>query len=548
MMKNAILILVLFSLLTACQGIQLSDKLDMIDSLVIKEQYDSASVLINELRETSMTAEDQAHYNLLVTQLGYITNNPLSSDSLLDLAITYYNNVGNHRKLADAYVYKSYRSRLGEDYPQGILFGKEAERLAKNSGDDRLDFKIADNLSFLNGICGNDMLQLQYAKKALALALKVRNNNWILYSYNKISYAFANLGQYDSALVYVEKSVPFIDYVYDSDKTELLTNIGLLYKGKDVNKAKEYFEKALTYGEQPGTYEHLADIYYCEGNREEAYRLWKKALTKDSRYEKDNLIHSILAYDLECGNLEDASKNLDEIIAIKDSMLYMLRNDTIKDLQLRIDHEVAMHEADKKLISAQWLLLGLVLIVSILIFYIIIRRKKEEALQKEHQMQLYAYTTEINQLKAVRDNAISQIKDLETHQEKDVQKINQLEEEAKNAELAIEKLTKDIRKLLDDESPKLKRGRMLYDDIMEGETIFDWSYNEKVLFNNYYAATNYQSYNSLRKVKRTEKLSAHNMFYLILKEIGKSDDEIRSILSISQEGLRSLRYRTKPKE
>lgn len=548
MMKNAILILVLFSLLTACQGIQLSDKLDMIDSLVIKEQYDSASVLINELRETSMTAEDQAHYNLLVTQLGYITNNPLSSDSLLDLAITYYNNVGNHRKLADAYVYKSYRSRLGEDYPQGILFGKEAERLAKNSGDDRLDFKIADNLSFLNGICGNDMLQLQYAKKALALALKVRNNNWILYSYNKISYAFANLGQYDSALVYVEKSVPFIDYVYDSDKTELLTNIGLLYKGKDVNKAKEYFEKALTYGEQPGTYEHLADIYYSEGNREEAYRLWKKALTKDSRYEKDNLIHSILAYDLECGNLEDASKNLDEIIAIKDSMLYMLRNDTIKDLQLRIDHEVAMHEADKKLISAQWLLLGLVLIVSILIFYIIIRRKKEEALQKEHQMQLYAYTTEINQLKAVRDNAISQIKDLETHQEKDVQKINQLEEEAKNAELAIEKLTKDIRKLLDDESPKLKRGRMLYDDIMEGETIFDWSYNEKVLFNNYYAATNYQSYNSLRKVKRTEKLSAHNMFYLILKEIGKSDDEIRSILSISQEGLRSLRYRTKPKE
>lgn len=548
MMKNAILILVLFSLLTACQGIQLSDKLDMIDSLVIKEQYDSASVLINELRETSMTAEDQAHYNLLVTQLGYITNNPLSSDSLLDLAITYYNNVGNHRKLADAYVYKSYRSRLGEDYPQGILFGKEAERLAKNSGDDRLDFKIADNLSFLNGICGNDMLQLQYAKKALALALKVRNNNWILYSYNKISYAFANLGQYDSALVYVEKSVPFIDYVYDSDKTELLTNIGLLYKGKDVNKAKEYFEKALTYGEQPGTYEHLADIYYSEGNREEAYRLWKKALTKDSRYEKDNLIHSILAYDLERGNLEDASKNLDEIIAIKDSMLYMLRNDTIKDLQLRIDHEVAMHEADKKLISAQRLLLGLVLIVSILIFYIIIRRKKEEALQKEHQMQLYAYTTEINQLKAVRDNAISQIKDLETHQEKDVQKINQLEEEAKNAELAIEKLTKDIRKLLDDESPKLKRGRMLYDDIMEGKTIFDWSYNEKVLFNNYYAATNYQSYNSLRKVKRTEKLSAHNMFYLILKEIGKSDDEIRSILSISQEGLRSLRYRTKPKE
>ncbi len=47
MKKNAILILVTFFLLTACQGIQVSERLDMIDSLVVKEQYDSASVLIN---------------------------------------------------------------------------------------------------------------------------------------------------------------------------------------------------------------------------------------------------------------------------------------------------------------------------------------------------------------------------------------------------------------------------------------------------------------------------------------------------------------------
>lgn len=547
-MKNAIHILFLFVLLIGCQGIQVSERLDMIDSLVVKEQYDSANVLINELKETPMTAEDQAHYNLLVTQLGYVTNNPLPSDSLLDLAITYYNNVGNHRKLADAYIYKSYRSRLEEDYSQAILYGKEAERLAENTDDERLEFKIADNLSYLNGLCENDLLQLQYAKKALDFAQAINNNNWIIYSCNKICFAFANLGQYDSALVYVERSAPFLDDAYDCDKAVLLTNIGQLYKEIDANKAKEYFEKALTYGEHPGTYEHLADVYYDEGKENEAYKLWKKALTISGRYEKDNLIHNILTYDLEHGNLDEASKNLDEIIAIKDSMLYLLRNDTIKDLQFRFDHEVAMHEVDKKLMNAQWILMGLVLVVGILTFYIIIRRKKEEALQKEQQMQLYAYTAEINQLKVIRDNATAQIRDMESHQEIDSQRINQLEEEAKNAEIAIEKLNKEISKLLNDESPKLKQGRMLYDDIMEGKTIYNWGYKEKTLFNNYYAATNYQNYNRLRKVERTEKLSAHNMFYLILKEMGKNDDEIRSILGLSPEGLRSLRHRTKPKE
>ena len=67
----------------------------------------------------------------------------------------------------------------------------------------------------------------------------------------------------------------------DSDKAEFLSNIGLFYKENNIEKAKGYFEKALTYEELPVTLEHLADVYYAEGEKEEAYKLWKKALTTD---------------------------------------------------------------------------------------------------------------------------------------------------------------------------------------------------------------------------------------------------------------------------
>lgn len=547
MMKKITILFALILLLIACNGIQISERLNHIDSLVVKEQYDSACVILKELNEANMSAEELAHYYLLKTQLGYLVKKPLPSDSLLDLAITYYNNVRNQQKLANAYYYKSYRSRKEQDFPQAILYGKEAERLAINSNDIYIQFKIAENLSFLNGLCENDLLQLHYAKKALDLAQKAQNKNWMAYSYNKICFAFYNLGQNDSANYYIEKSEPYIEYVYDSDKTGYLTNIGLLYKETDLKKAKEYLEKALAYGELPETYEHLADIYYAEGNKEKAYKLWKEALTKESRYKKDNLIYSILSYDLERGKLDDASNYVDEVLAIKDRIIYQLRTDTIKDLQLRFDHEVAMHEADKKLINTQWMLLGLVVVLGIMALYIFIRRKKEEAMEREHQIQLYAYTTEINQLRANRDSILSQIRNLESHQEKDSQRIREMEEDAKNAELAIEKLNKDIRKLLDDESPKLKRGRMLYDHIMDGGKAHLWSNKEESLFNNYYGAINYQTYNRLRKVERKAKLSAHNLFYLILKEMGKDDEEIKRIMALSPEGLRSLRNRTKPK-
>ena len=546
-MKKITYVFATLLMLIACDETRVSKKLDQVDSLIAKEQIDSACVIHNSLNEADMSPEDQAHYFLLATQLGYITYHPLPSDSLLDLALTYFKKVGNSQKLADVYFYKSLRAeKIDNNYPQAIIYSKEAEREANNTDDVRLQFKIAESLAFLNAICGNNLLELQYAQKALVLAQRVQNKNWIAYSYNRISFAFANLNQHDSASYYIEKTIPYIDYVYDSDKAVFLMNMGLLYKDNDPQRAKDLFEKAITYEELPEAIEHLADVYYSTGNKEKAYELWRKALTKNSRYDKINLIHSIISYDLERGNIDNVSKNVDEIINIKDSILNKLKNDTIKDLQLRFDHEVAMHEADKKLLSTQRLLLGSAIVLVLMAFYLFYRKKKEEARQREHQDQLYAYTTEIEQLTANRDQALAHISELESNKEANLQKINQLEEEARNAETAIKKLNLSIQKLLNDAAPKLKEGKMLYDQIMEGKTALNWSYREEEYFNKYYAAIHYQSYNRIRKVKRVTKLSAHNMFYLILKEMGKSDEEVKRIMVLSPEGLRSIRSRTKP--
>lgn len=533
-------------MLTACNGTRVTEKLNEVDSLIAKEQIDSACVIHHSLNEADMSPEELAHYYLLATQLGYVTNHPLSSDSLLDMAITYYNKVGNRQKLANAFYYKSCRSEINGDYPQAILQCKEAESLAMNTDDTCLQYKIAEFLAYLNGICKNEQMQLQYAKKALSIAYALQNKNWLAYSYNDICFAYCNLGQYDSAYFYIEKSIPYSKYVYDSGKAGYFTNIGLLYKEKNPQKAKDYFEKALTYEELPEILEHLADVYYSTGNKEQAYKLWRKALTRNGSYDKISLIHSIISYDLERGNIDDVSKNVDEIINIKDSILNKLKNDTIKDLQLRFDHEVAMHEADKKLLSTQRLLLGSAIVLVLMAFYLFYRKKKEEARQREHRDQLYAYTTEIEQMTANRDQALAHISELESNKEANLQKINQLEEEARNAETAIKKLNLSIQKLLNDAAPKLKEGKMLYDQIMEGKTALNWSYREEEYFNKYYAAIHYQSYNRIRKVKRVTKLSAHNMFYLILKDMGKSDEEVKRIMVLSPEGLRSIRSRTKP--
>ena len=497
-----------------------------------------------------MSPEDKAHYYLLATQLGYVTNHPLPSDSLLDMALTYYNKVGNSKKLADSYYYKSARSRINQDYPQAILYCKEAERSADQSEDCRLQYKIAENLSFLNSLCGNNLLELQYAKRALALAQKVQNKNWIAYSYNRVSFAFANLNQYDSASYYIEKTIPYIEFVYDSDKAVFLMNMGLLYKDNDLQKAKELLEKALLYDELPLTIEHLADVYYAEGNKEKAYSLWKKALTKNGGvgYVKTNLIHSIISYDLEHGNIDDVSKNVDEIINIMDSILNKL-----KDLQLRFDHEVAMHEADKKLIRWQWYS-GAIVIIGLLLIGLWLRKRHHlKTMLAKRQIEIQSLILQVDNKKNEVARYENRIAQLQTEQQKD----NEAKEELK---AQIEELTRQKEEVQSDflllsqkmkewsgsEVEKLRQGILLMADVENGKCAKYWSDDELRSLTNYYCAVHPDYAKAI--YKDHQNLSAKQCLYLMLVDMNKTDDETSAIMGVAKDSLRSYKFLIKQKE
>ena len=267
--------------------------------------------------------------------------------------------------------------------------------------------------------------------------------------------------------------------------------------------------------------QHLADIYYHEGNEDESYQLLKKALTVNDGVPKDNILHNILDYDMDHGHTKQVCETVNEIIHIKDSMLNSLRNDTIKDLQLRFDHEVAMRQQEQ--VTANWQkgVLAAVILVILLAAYIIIRRVLEQNKMHEIQMQINDHISHIRELEASGENS--------------------------NEE--IERLNKEIKKLTDEESPMLKQGRILYDQIREGNPINEWTIKEKRLFINYYKAIDYRTVSRLKKTKRREPLTDHNLLYLILMEMYDQDeDKVIKILSISDNGMRTLKSRTKPVE
>ena len=243
-------IFVFFLILLGCDTAVETKRLDEVDSLVVIEKYDSAYHEVLNYHPRYNDEKELAHYRLLLAQTSYLTYNTLSSDSVIDKAIAYYEQSGDLKRLADAYYYKASCLHERNENNNAIEYYKKAENVANKTKDLRLRYKIAESMVKINHQCGNYNLQLNYARKALGYALKSENKNWIAYSYFNLSNAFQNLEIVDSLSYYTKKLIPRLGDIYPEDLPHFLSCIGFMYfKNGDFTQAKKYYEDALSHKE-----------------------------------------------------------------------------------------------------------------------------------------------------------------------------------------------------------------------------------------------------------------------------------------------------------
>lgn len=517
-MKKLIYVFLPILFASACNRSELEGRLNEVDTLIAHEQYDSADVLLSMIDTVLLfDINNKAHFYLLQTQLTCILHKDDSITMLDSLVIPYYDKTKDCRSLANAYYYKGYSQVKVGKYAEAVYYYKKAEEQSMATNDVKLKYKIAESLSLINEIIGNNQLQLHYALKALSHVQGIDNKKWEADALFNVGLAYSRLMREDSTIYYLSKMEPFIEYIPQSELPSFLSNIAYLYKQSKPQKAKDYLQKSLAIKETSYALEHLADIYYDEGDQEEAYRLWKKALSASGRNPRDNIIHNLLEYDIEHGKIDNVCRQVNEIIAIKDSVINSQKNDTIKDLQLRFDHEVAMRKQEQVANNWRMGLLFTVLMIPLLLSYYIIKRYRET-----------------NKLQAAQ----MQINDL-------MDQIRELEDTEKNSSEAIEKLNRQIEDIMGKEGSILRKGKLLYDHIVAGGTVSGWSKKEYDLFFNFYTAINYKKMSRLQKPVRKEKLTQQNLFYLILVEMGFDKKGIAGVLGISETSVNTLKSRTK---
>ena len=534
-MKKLIYILPLFIFATACSNRAVKDKLVMIDSLVVQELYDSAYNVLAKIDTTLLTDQDsKAHYYLLRKHLGYLTPHRDSTNMLDSIVIPYYTSTDNKEKLADAYYYKAYGEIISGKKKEATTDYKRAEELANQTDDPRLQFKVAESMAYINAVTMNHLLQCEYIRKMIKLAKSIDNKDWLVHSYLDMAYAHSELGNKDSLVYYCKKAEELKDFANPKDRQALLTDIAYIYKYSQPEIAKKYYEEALAIRERSIILEHLANIYYDEGNKEKAYETWQRALAIDDNNPKDLIIHNLLDYDLEHGRTDEVCKRVNEIIAIKDSIINSVKNDTIRNLQLNFDHEVEMNTANEKLIRWQRALGIIALFAFLLIIYILWRKHKTKLQRLEHEIVAKDYIRKVLDLEVKAAKTEAQLSAIQSENEENKQEIQRLE-------TMKSELEEESKRLLGKEVQKIRRGIQLYEQLAKSEKVNTWNNTDYEAIVSFFEASNPKATKEIQK--KYGHLTTRNMLYLILVDMGKSNDEIGEIMSLDKSSIRSLTYR-----
>lgn len=542
--------LLIISTFIGCNHLSISDRLAAIDSLVAEERHDSAWNLLKSINESQMNyAEEKAHYQLLCYQTSYLTSKPLPPDSILDYALAYYQNTQNAEKLADCYYYKAFKISEEKDFKKSIMYFKQAEKYAKIANNVPQQFKIYEAISIINNMCGNFELSLNYGKYVLVLSKRANRKDWMAYSYNRIGLAYINLGKEDSALYYFNKITPYIKYIREEDRPYFLSNLSLAYIDKNPGRSKELLLESLSYKELSGTLEQLAFIHYQEGNQDEAYRLWKRALTINDLTPKDNIIHNLLEYDIEHGKIDQVCERVNEIIAIKDSIINNLKNDTIKDLQTRFDHEVTLNAANEKIIRWQWYLGFTSATCLILTILWLIKRNKMKIILNERELEIQNLIIQVNgkqtELEKVERLIAQFFPQSDSNTTQVSQQLLELKKQKEEMERECQELNKKIMNWAGAEAEKIREGALLINEVKDNKSVRHWLNEQQEALIAFYFAVNTDT--AKRIHKNYNKLTPKEVLYLILCDMNKSKEDMSAILGVDKNTLRTYEFRTKQK-
>lgn len=488
------------------------------DSLM-EQHTDSALRLLEGIPDVMDKGDEscRAYYTLLLTQARYKCYQPVPADSLMRSAVRYYEQSNNPSLLCRAYYYLAMPLYEQGKHEEALLLLKKGEELAVRNHDLLYMSKYHESLCMVNYEAKYHDLMLVYAMKFLEDAIQLNDTILIARGLEHAANAYYRKGEYKKGKDYIQKTMPLLSQMNNQSQAYILTNLGCFYHQQDsLELAKHYLHLSLKTYKRPNTYAELGDIYAEEGNISNAETCWNEALKSDNPTIVINILKSMFNQYKVQGNYIKALEVSEKIFYLKDSLTQASEQAIITEIQHKYDHQVVENKYYKTLTWLFALAFGTLAIIMLIIGY--------------HHYAVQKYVSKLT------------ISRLEVEQAR--QEIKRLENSDMEQTREVEKLKRKIAKIRLQDFEQIGHGKEVFESVMANNPIKYHKDEESLI--EYYSIFHHDTYNQW--INTYKNLTTRPIVYLILSDIGKSDNEIQMILGISNGAIRVMKSRLNAKK
>lgn len=490
--KNILFILTILLLLacTACYRStrHVTEHLSQAEGLIWAAPDSALHILESISTSRHLTGKEQADYALLLSLAQYRCYIPVSSDSLINLAIEYYKDKNDaDKKGAAFYVKGCILEEYTKDIPNALLAYKEAEMCIPDMNEKRYVARIYSSLGYINKKSFHFDPAKEYYQKAVQA--NIDGKDTVAYASNllNLSTLYYTLHQADSTNWCINTLINIADSLNDLDlQVKIYNNIAnrKIFE-KNYAEAEKYLIHAIRLSSPhfPDKLSlGLANLYAYTGQKEKADSLFTHLLSCPDLLVRSNSYLDLLNYFLASHPQEHSYLN--HYIALTDSIYKENRAEEVGKIQQKYDNEVLARTNDQ--LYFKWILTSVVgsLICIIAVTFLQKKWRKANALQKqieelEEKKKVLTSSSQENERYVIQISELeSQINDLKNEKRRLKYFINKTKESKKDKEDDYSSIFKTYLSITKDKTYDKERER---DNLRQWLNLTNQNFTDKLI-------------------------------------------------------------------
>ena len=343
--------------------------------------------------------EQYATWALLMTQAQY-KNQIEQSDSLINIAYSYFINQDNAQRKALALYYKGILCHESHHAEDALSFYLEATAEIEKTNDYQLGFLINSEIGLMYLYRKLNDYAMEYFEKAHHNAELSNNQTYIAFSFIYIARAFSQKKQYNKAIEYYEKAIK-IGQVnnYPTILASAMNETSFLFlKTGENKKALQYAKDCIKIKKTDQRIFSLGDTYRYLKMYDSAYFYLNQACLSPNIHTARSAYQALYYISQEEKDYKKAVEYSNKLWFYQDSIGKTDRNKALIEMQEKYDQQKIINENNLSQIKKDRIIRNVLIALIILSFIIAItnylyQRKivsqKQEILEKEEKIRYF---------------------------------------------------------------------------------------------------------------------------------------------------------------